>query len=208
MLTQKLHDKFVYDRRMNLLSDIISSQLHDGEKVLDIGCGDGKIDYLIMQKKNVKIHGVDVLLRDKRYIPVEEYDGKLLPFNDDSFDVVIFIDVLHHIENQIDILTEAKRVAREIIIIKDHLLKGVLANATLKFMDYFGNAHYGVALTYNYLDKTTWESIFIKLDLDPKIWVDKLNLYPFPFNLLFDRKLHFVTNLLVRKKGVVHPLAN
>jgi len=208
VLTQKLHDKFVYDRRMNLLSDIISSQLHDGEKVLDIGCGDGKIDYLIMQKKNVKIHGVDVLLRDKRYIPVEEYDGKLLPFNDDSFDVVIFIDVLHHIENQIDILTEAKRVAREIIIIKDHLLKGVLANATLKFMDYFGNAHYGVALTYNYLDKTTWESIFIKLDLDPKIWVDKLNLYPFPFNLLFDRKLHFVTNLLVRKKGVVHPLAN
>ena len=182
---------------MNLLSDIISSQLHDGEKVLDIGCGDGKIDYLIMQKKNVEIWGVDVLLRNKTYIPVKEYDGKRIPFTDDSFDVAVFIDVLHHTEDKIDILTEAKRVTREKIIIKDHLLKGVLANATLKFMDYFGNAHYGVALTYNYLNKTTWDDIFMKLDLDPKIWMDKLNLYPFPFNLFFDRKLHFVAHLLV-----------
>jgi len=197
MLTKILHDKFVYNRRMDLLSEIIGKQLQSRTKVLDIGCGDGKIDKLIMQKKEVDIYGVDVLVRDKTYIPVQKYDGKLLPFDNNTFDTVIFIDVLHHIENLIDILREAKRVARERIIIKDHLLKGVLAYQTLRFMDYFGNSHYGVSLPFNYLSEVKWDSYFSEVGLLVKDYFTKLFLYPFPFNLLFDRNLHFVANLII-----------
>jgi hypothetical protein len=50
MLTKTIHDKFVYNRRMAVLSDLIGGRLHDATKVLDVGCGDGKIDSLIMQK--------------------------------------------------------------------------------------------------------------------------------------------------------------
>ena len=182
---------------MDLLSDIIGRQLQNGAKVLDVGCGDGKIDKLIMQKKEVDIYGVDVLIRDETYIPVTKYDGELLPYEDNAFDAILFIDVLHHIKNPIDILKEAKRVARDRIIIKDHLLKGLFAYSTLKFMDYFGNAHYGVELPYNYLHKNEWDQCFSDLSLTIKEHKIKLNLYPFPFNLIFDRHLHFVANLSI-----------
>jgi len=194
MFTKTLHDKFVYNRRMDLLSDIISKYLNDREKILDIGCGDGKIDCYIMQKKNVDIIGVDVLVRNTTYIPVQEYDGVHLPFADNSFDVILFVDVLHHIDNPLFILQEAKRVAKTIII-KDHLHEGLLAYSTLKFMDYVGNAHYGVRLPYNYLNKTEWDSLFHEVGLKIECTDSKLNLYPFPFNLLFDRKLHFCAKL-------------
>jgi len=195
MLSKKVHDKFVYNRRKNLLSTIFSDLLHEGASVLDIGCGDGKIDYLITQKKDVDILGVDVLVRDKTYVPVQEFDGENLPFEDDSFDTVLFIDVLHHIDNPAAILKEAKRVARKNIIIKDHLQKGAFAFTTLKLMDYVGNAHYGVNLNYNYLKQENWNELFKEVGIEPpslEEWIDKLNLYPFPFNLIFDRKLHFV----------------
>lgn len=51
MLTKTIHDSFVYDRRMEVLSDLIGNKLHEYTKILDVGCGDGKIDSLIMQKE-------------------------------------------------------------------------------------------------------------------------------------------------------------
>jgi 2-polyprenyl-3-methyl-5-hydroxy-6-metoxy-1,4-benzoquinol methylase len=197
MFTKIIHDKFVYSRRMDLLSGIISKHLNDGEKILDIGCGDGKIDWYIMQKKNVNISGVDILVRDTTYIPVQKYDGTHLPFADNDFDVVLFVDVLHHIDNPFSILQEAKRVAKSIII-KDHLREGLFAYSTLKFMDYVGNSHYGVHLPYNYLNKTEWVTLFNKVGLireGKDEYETKLNLYSFPFSLFFDRKLHFCAKL-------------
>jgi len=201
MITKIIHDKFVYSRRMDMLSDIASMNLDDGEKILDIGCGDGKIDKLLMQKKDVDISGVDVLVREKTYIPVQKYDGKVLPYDNSTFDTVMFIDVLHHIENPIDILREAKRVVRKKIIIKDHLLKGAFAYSTLKFMDYIGNHHYGVNLPFNYLKEEEWNSCFSEVGLLVNGYLAKLHLYPFPFNLLFDRNLHFVANLIIAPAG-------
>jgi SAM-dependent methyltransferase len=147
----------------------------------------------------VNIYGVDILVRETTYITVTEFDGNVLPFEDKEFDAVIFIDVLHHIENPIDILLEAKRVSKGTIIIKDHFREGLFAKSTLKFMDYVGNAHYGVALPYNYLTRREWENLFAELGLSISSVDTKLNLYKFPFSLLFDRRLHFIASLQENK---------
>lgn len=208
MFTKALHDGFVYNRRMDLLSDIISRQLKNGAKVLDIGCGDGKIDKLIMQKKDVDIYGVDVLVRGTTYISVQEYDGERLPYEDNSFDTIIFIDVLHHIKTPFTIMQEAARVAKSNIIIKDHFKKGILAYSTLKFMDYVGNAHYGVNLPYNYMTEIEWEQLFNQLNLTvaqrKESYQTNLHLYPFPFNLIFDRNLHFIADLTISKRNAAN----
>jgi SAM-dependent methyltransferase len=191
-----LHETLVFNRRVQVLAKHLAHALPRNATVLDVGCGDGQIDRAIMaERPDVKIEGVDILIRPKTHIPVTPFDGQRLPFPDDAFDIVQFVDVLHHTDDPLVLLREAKRVARRGIVIKDHGRDGLFAGATLRFMDWVGNAHHGVVLPYNYWPVAQWGNAFANLGLRPVSWTDTLNLYPWPASLLFDRKLHFVTRL-------------
>ena len=73
----------------------------------------------------LEIRGIDVLVRETTYIPVDPFDGGTLPCGDAGVDVVMFIDVLHHTEDPMRLLREGVRAARKAIVIKDHLDKYV-----------------------------------------------------------------------------------
>jgi len=198
-LLGQLHDRFVFERRINILASHIAELLPKGSDVLDVGCGDGQIDRLIMQKKpGVSISGTDVLVRKKTHIPVTPFDGNRLPFDDKSFDAVIFVDVLHHTDDPRILLSEARRVSRDAIIIKDHLKKGLLDHLTLKLMDYVGNAYHGVVLPYNYWTEGQWQDAFESLGLTVEAWRDSIGLYPWPAAFIFERSLHFIAKIKKR----------
>jgi len=192
----KVHEKLVFNRRVNVIASHFLKLIPQNAYVLDVGCGSGLIDKLIMNHRpDIKIVGIDVLLRPKTHIKVTPFDGKSIPFKAKTFDAVIFIDVLHHIDQPFDTLKEARRVSKGLILIKDHAMDGFLAKATLTFMDWVGNAHHGVRLPYNYWSNAQWKSNFEKLNLVIDVWISKLSLYPKPASCLFDRKLHFVAKL-------------
>jgi len=194
-LTGKLHDRLVLNRRATILAKHLTTLLPPGANVLDIGCGDGVIDHLTQQMRpDVRIEGIDVLVRPRRRIPVKLFDGSTIPHCDASFDVAMFIDVLHHTVNPLLLLREAARVAG-VIIIKDHLREGFLAKATLRVMDWFGNAHHEVALTYNYWSDAEWRGAFCLLGVVPSKRINSLGLYPIPASWLFERNLHFMVKL-------------
>jgi SAM-dependent methyltransferase len=121
-----------------------------------------------------------------------EFDGKQLPFPDDSFDVVGFVDVLHYTENPFELLAEAKRFAQRHIIIKGHHVGNNFDRLSFSLMDWVGNAPHGVVLPYNYDNRQTWEDRWARLDLLPEIITKDIPLYPWPFSLVFDRSLHFI----------------
>ncbi len=55
-LLKNLHHKYVFLRRINVLSTQIAQQLPNDIRILDIGCGDGTISKMILEnKKNVTI---------------------------------------------------------------------------------------------------------------------------------------------------------
>jgi SAM-dependent methyltransferase len=192
----KMHAQIVYNRRVEVLASHLATFLPPDANVLDVGCGDGMIDSLIMKRRgDVSISVLDVLVRDNTYIPVTAFDGNLIPFDTGSFDAVIFVDVLHHTLSPANVLKEAKRVSRDVIVIKDHTKKGVLAGLTLRFMDWFGNAHHGVVLPYNYWTERQWHDTFTALNLTVHGWDTQLFLYPLPMNLFFERSLHFIAKL-------------
>ena len=195
-ITGRIHDTCVHNRRARVLSQHLGTLLPPNARGLDIGCGDGLIAYLIMQNRpDVEIRGVDVTVRGRTYIPVEHYDGRALRYGDGSFDAVIFADVLHHTKDPTVLLREAVRVARKTVVIKDHMREGLLANLTLRVMDWVGNAHNGVSLPYNYWDSQTWLAAFNTLDLTIVEWKKDLRLYPPPLSWIFSRSLHFITRL-------------
>jgi SAM-dependent methyltransferase len=49
------------------------------------------------------------------------FDGHTIPFEDDTFDVVLCMFVLHHLEHQDALLAEMRRVARNAVIVAEDL---------------------------------------------------------------------------------------
>jgi SAM-dependent methyltransferase len=195
-LHRKVHGKAVFDRRIEVLTRTLADFIPANARVLDIGCGSGTLARRIMAiRPDVRIEGIDVLVRPGTEIPVTRFDGDNIPWEDGHFDIALFVDVLHHTEAPARLLAEAKRVSKGGIVIKDHFREGVLADATLRFMDWVGNAQHGVVLPYNYLSDPEWRSIWSRLGLKVERLTDKVGLYPAPFSWLFDRRLHFVARL-------------
>jgi SAM-dependent methyltransferase len=195
-LTDWVHENCVVGRRMRKLCDHLGRLTPHGSSVLDVGCGDGSIARLLMERRrDLRIKGIDVLIRRDAQIPVDSFNGKAIPFEDASFDVVMFVDVLHHTGEPMMLLSEAARVARRAIVIKDHLADGMLAVPTLRFMDRVGNARHGVALPYNYWSHKRWLDAFKRLGLSVGDWASQLEIYPWPLDWLFGRSLHFAACL-------------
>lgn len=192
-LTKIFHNKLVYSRRMTRLTELILPELKNSKKILDVGCGDGKIDsYIIERNRDLTIQGIDVLVRPDTYIDVKQYDGKTIPYGDGEFDTVMTIDVLHHTDDPGAIVAELARVSSRYVIIKDHVRSGWISYIKLRAMDYVGNAHYHVRLPYNYLSGRQWKDIFAANGLRVVRMQRHLNLYRGMFHLLFDRNLHFI----------------
>lgn len=195
-LLGNVHGKVVHNRRVLKLSSHLSKVLPPDAKVLDVGCGDGLIASMIKEARpDVSIQGIDVLVRPKTHIKVTEYDGTKIPFEDDSFDVVMFVDVLHHTDDPLLLLREAARVASHSIVLKDHTDDGLLSNETLRFMDWVGNKPHGVRLPYNYWTSNQWNDAIKTLDLKNEVWEKNLDIYPKTVDWLFGRSLHFVARL-------------
>jgi len=190
-----LHQRFVAGRRVQVLAGHLTALIPAGARVLDVGCGDGLIDRFILESRtDVSIQGIDVLVRPDAPIPVKEFDGITIPFSDASFDLVMFVDVLHHTADPFVLLREARRVASTVLI-KDHFRDGFLSGGTLRLMDWVGNAHHGVALPYNYWSRVQWEQAFAELQLKVSATSSRLGLYTRPASWIFERGLHFVTRL-------------
>jgi SAM-dependent methyltransferase len=195
-LIDKIHGEHVFQRRVRVLSELFLKLLPENAGILDVGCGDGSIDSVIKSRRpDISIRGADTLLRSHTQIPVDLLDGKKLPFANESFDVVLLVDVLHHSEDPMELLTEVARVTRGTVLLKDHLCEGSWDRHVLEFMDWVGNARHGVPLLSNYWSRQQWEEALSKLALVPIQWHEKLALYPWPATWIFDRSLHFVAEL-------------
>ena len=193
---KRLHNKAVFGRRVNVLARHLAAALTDCATVVDVGCGDGSVAArLLDHRPDLRVTGIDVLVRSDTRIPVAPFDGRTIPFGDASFDAVTLVDVLHHLEDPEPLLREAARVTRNAIVVKDHLADGVLARPTLRLMDWFGNASHGVALPYNYWTRGRWAQALDATGLTIAHRVDSLGLYPMPASLIFDRRMHFVWRL-------------
>ena len=195
----RMHKTAVFDRRVRVLAEQIGTFVQADSRLIDVGTGDGQIALQIAKNaSNVQVEGIDIMLRPNTHIPVTEFDGKTIPFEDKSADFVSFVDVLHHTEDPALLILEAARVARKAVLVKDHLSESWLDHATLRMMDWVGNAPHGVVLPYNYASKSRWMSYFNSAGLNVDRFETSVPLYPFPFNMVFGRKLHFVARLIPR----------
>jgi len=94
---------------------------HNFQKVLEVGAGDGSILKLLAEQNFApEYHAVEISESGVEHIKarnitnlksVSIFDGYHLPFDDNSFDLIILSHVLEHVEHERLLLRELKRVA-------------------------------------------------------------------------------------------------
>jgi SAM-dependent methyltransferase len=188
-------DNLKSDRRARVLSAHLARLIPPQSKVLDVGCGDGQIDQRILEQlPEARIEGIDRAVAPGAPLCVQSFDGIHFPYPDASFDVVMFVDVLHETDDPLLSLQEARRVGK-MILIKDFVQEGFMARATLGWLDRRAHTQPGVVVPYNYWPRAQWEAAFDAVGLKHIETLHSLGLYAPPASWIFERRLHFIARL-------------
>lgn len=137
---------------------LIAPYLADRESILDFGCGDLLFSQTLLAKlPGIKITGIDIVDLPKRPEDIRFvlYDGKVLPFKDNSFDTVICFYTLHHCKNAEESLKECLRVAKKRILIIESIPIGNAEIQIMKFFDWVLNVWkpQAIPLSYQFVTK-------------------------------------------------------
>lgn len=115
----KKYDDYRYYKN-SLVKEIVKfAEIKDGMKILDIGCGTGKLSFQLVELINVEIIGIDIsfsMLKSAKVKSLEvicsDIDNNQLPFNSNSFDVVIGAYVIHQLNDVRFLFSECYRILR------------------------------------------------------------------------------------------------
>jgi SAM-dependent methyltransferase len=191
-----LHERYVTGRRARVLAARLADVVPHASTVLDVGSGDGRVAAdLLRRRPDLHIEGLEVQVRSDARLAAGAFDGRSIPRADCSHDVALYVDVLHHATEPLELLLDGCRVARRAVIIKDHLREGWLAARTLRFMDRVGNERHGVPSPAVYWSHAEWLDAFAKTGWTVNHWQTRLHLYPAPASWIFERSLHFIARL-------------
>jgi len=103
--------------------------LKNGQRVLDLGCGNGRLYFSFLKDLNLEYHGIDV---SERLIGVANRESRIanrespqtdfqvgemidLPYEDNYFDIIFYIATFHHLPSKqlrLKALSEIKRVLK------------------------------------------------------------------------------------------------
>lgn len=122
---RSLAENITHSRMLNSIENLYKGSLNR-KKILNIGCGGG-IETEWATKKGAKVIGLDfsidfILAATERFRRnnLKAYfvqgNGEYLPFADNSFDIVFIYGTLHHIPQTDKVISEASRVASELLI--------------------------------------------------------------------------------------------
>jgi 2-polyprenyl-3-methyl-5-hydroxy-6-metoxy-1,4-benzoquinol methylase len=112
------------DRRMNIRRDTLNQYLAqhfpNKAKILDVGCGLGDVLNDIERQFNHELHGMDYAQSNVK-VAQKRLEGKAsiiqgniydLPYESDSFDLALCLEVLEHIEDDQRAIREIARVLK------------------------------------------------------------------------------------------------
>ena len=192
----KLLEKKVFSHLKNLKIKKIS--------LLDFGCGSLKFTKELIKKKivnkSVCVDTYNYNLKNNnsiKYIKLNEWET--IKYKKNNFDVVILIDVLHHVgvNNSEKLLKKLSHISK-FVLVKEHFEYGFFSRQLLRLADFYGNFAQGVNIPNIYFDNQSWHQLLKKTNLKQLCLERDVQQHKGLFNMIITPKHHFVS--ILKKK--------
>jgi ubiquinone/menaquinone biosynthesis C-methylase UbiE len=152
--------------RENEIGGRLAPYLSQGMTVLDVGSGTGRLSRWLANRVGVRPTLADVTEFENRvlefpYVRLE--DPLALPFPDRSFDAVLLLFVLHHMERWDDqeaLVREVARMARRRVLLIEDTPTSRLDRAMNVAWDWVLNLRHGVPTPFTFRTVAGWTQLF------------------------------------------------
>lgn len=105
-----------YSNRFTAISRALEGQTF--KKALDVGCGDGELASMLKKQRDISMYGTDISkkgveLANKKGVQAKIADSsKKIPFESNTFDLVLASEIIEHVANPDTFLKEIHRVLK------------------------------------------------------------------------------------------------
>jgi methionine biosynthesis protein MetW len=114
----------VLDPTAALTDRMIMDQIERDSRVIDLGCGDGRLLCRLRDELGCSVQGVELDLREvvsaiSKGMPViqADLDHRLIEIPERSFDYAVLSQTLQQVRHPKELLTEMLRIAKQVIIL-------------------------------------------------------------------------------------------
>lgn len=153
--------------RATTIIDSFASVIQPNRTIIDIGAGKGLLAQEMARRFNARVTLVDVASYNQTNLSLSVCDSRALAFADNSFDYALLSFVLHHSRNPETILREALRVAREVIIVENHV-EGKIRGTITRLIDSWPAIQYGTPPCYFTKTRDEWRKWFTQFPVETK----------------------------------------
>ena len=150
--------------RAKRVSGFITPWLSNGQRVLDLGCGNLLVGKHVQEGAGVRVTGVDVIDINQTPLPLTLYDGKEIPFDERSFDVTYAAFILHHTEDVRALLAECIRVTKGRLLVLEDVYRNGFELGLTRALDYNNKlVAPEMPLPLNFMREREWLALFEQL---------------------------------------------
>lgn len=146
-------------RKLALVAPWLSRQ----DRLVEIGSGPGSV-LVEFRRAGFQVDALDVA--DHSYsetLAPTLYDGRVMPYADGAYDTALLLTVLHHVSAPEELLREAARVARRVVIIED-VYEGAWQRKYTKVADSITNLEF-LGHPHSNRSDAEWRETFSRLNL-------------------------------------------
>jgi ubiquinone/menaquinone biosynthesis C-methylase UbiE len=127
----------VTDSLKDIISDLVDffrPHTEGVNSVLDIGTGTSIPVHVFAENfPDIRFNTVDIVdIRKMKTLPFVLYDGLILPFGNQEFDVSLLNETLHHCADPVNVLSEAARTGKSVYVIEHFPMAGYVIEELVK----------------------------------------------------------------------------
>ena len=172
----RLRQYCIPDPRAENIDEILLDEIEAGSRVIDLGCGDGRLLHKLREEHECFVQGVEldmeeVLIAMHRGVPVlrADLDNGLQGIPDDSFDFAVLSQTLQQVRHTKELLTDMLRVAKKALVVVPNF-----AHWRVRFqLAFYGRAPVTEELPYQWYDSP---NVHVMSMIDFQDLVKRLNL--------------------------------